>query len=122
MPKILIVEDEALIAEYFRIVAEEAGYEVCGIAATADEAEQIVKEEDPAVVFLDVRLNGKRDGIDLAQDIQTLGEAAIVYITASKEPQTLKRMEDSNPAAVLIKPVMLDELMTVLSELRPQEA
>jgi two-component system, response regulator PdtaR len=119
--KVLIVEDQALIAEYFRIVAEECGYDVCGIAATAQEAVDLVKEENPAVIFMDVRLNGERDGIEVAQEIQETHEVAVVYITASKEPETMKRMEQSNPAAVMIKPVMLQELKDVLSEVCPQQ-
>jgi CheY-like chemotaxis protein len=116
---VLIVEDQYLIAEYFKVVVEGLGYETCGMAATAEEAIYLTKEENPAIIFMDVRLAGERDGIDAALEIREFRSVPIVYVTASKEPQTMARMKQSDPAAILIKPVTLEDIQKVLSEVVP---
>jgi len=112
--KILIVEDERMIAEYFRIVVENLGYGVCGIAATADEAVRLAKEQNPDLIFMDVRLLGARDGVDAANEIYQYKHIPVVYVTGSQEPQTLDRINTDHPMEVLIKPVFEDQLKGVL--------
>ena len=77
--KVLIVEDERMIAEYFRVVVERLGYVVCGIAGTADDAVRLAAEEDPSVVFMDVRLPGERDGVDAALEIHSNRPVPMVH-------------------------------------------
>lgn len=118
--KVLIVEDERLIAEYFKIVVEHLGYSVCGIAATADEAVHLARHEDPAIVFMDVRLDGKKDGVDAAIEIWKSNPVPMIYITASREPATIDRINTNHPTEILIKPVVQKQLEDVLTRFCPQ--
>jgi two-component system, response regulator PdtaR len=118
-PTILIVEDERMIAEYFKVIVEHLGYPVCGIAGTADEAVRLAREKDPDIVFMDVRLEGKKDGVDAAKEICAHKSVPMVFITASREPATVNRINTDHPAAILIKPVLQDHLREVLTRLCP---
>lgn len=113
-PKVLIVEDEYLIAEYFSIVVEQLGYDVCGLARSAEEAVELAREHAPALVFMDVRLAGERDGVEAAREIQALQRVPIIYVTASREPQTSQRIKDDYPSEVLTKPVIISDIKAVL--------
>lgn len=75
VPKVLIVEDEQLIAEYFRIVVEQLGYRVCGIASSATQAIALASREKPSVIFMDVRLSDESDGVDAARDPRPSSDA-----------------------------------------------
>jgi len=112
--RILIVEDERMIAEYFRVIVENLGYEVCGIAATADEAVRLADQASPDLIFMDVRLIGERDGVDAATEIYRRKPTPVVYVTGSQEPETMRRIEADHPTDVLIKPVFEEQLKQIL--------
>lgn len=122
MPKarVLIVEDEALLAMSMEADLEDRGFEITGVAATAEDAVALARATRPDVVLMDVRLKGQGDGVDAAQTIyaEELG-ARVIFVTGSREPQTVTRIQDDHPAALLIKPVAPDKIedaiMAVLS-------
>jgi CheY-like chemotaxis protein len=115
VPKVLIVEDETLIADYFKIMIEHLGYEVCGIAGTADMAVRLARQENPSIIFMDVRVDGERDGVDAALEICAHRPVPIVYVTASEEPQTLERILSDHPTEILIKPVLEKDIGAALA-------
>jgi len=119
-PTVLIVEDELLIAEYFKVVVEHLGYGVAGIAATAEEAVHLARTKGPSIVFMDVRLAGAKDGVDAAKEIHENKPVPMIFITASREPATAERIQSDHPAAVLIKPVLQKQLEDVLTRFCPQ--
>jgi CheY-like chemotaxis protein len=118
-PKVLIVEDERLIAEYFKITIESLGYSVCGIAMTADDAVRLARDEDPAIVFMDVRLSGRKDGIDAANEIHRNKPVPTVYVTGSQEQSTMDRIKTDHPSDILIKPVLQDQFKEALAKFCP---
>jgi two-component system, response regulator PdtaR len=69
---ILIVEDDFLIAMQAENALTDAGFSVSGVATTAKEALEMAKQRRPAIVVMDIRLAGRRDGIDAAGDLATL--------------------------------------------------
>lgn len=101
----LIVEDQFLASEFLRIWSEAYGFEVCGVATTADAAIQLAKELKPTHVLMDVRLDGVRDGVDAAMEIQPAIDTRIIYCTGSSEPSTVKRIQQDHPFEVLFKPI-----------------
>lgn len=103
--KVLIVEDQFLASEYLRIWTEAYGFEVCGVATTADNAIELAKQMKPSHVLMDVRLDGARDGVDAALEIYPAVPARIIYCTGSSEPSTLDRINADHPFAVLFKPI-----------------
>lgn len=115
MPKlnrsVLVVDDEAFIAELWCLHMELMGLEVCGTAATADDAIRLAEEHRPAIVLMDMRLLGQKDGVDAALAIHASVGSKVIYITGSREPETIRRIEGDHPAAILIKPVA-DQLLT----------
>jgi DNA-binding NarL/FixJ family response regulator len=102
---VLVVDDEVIIAELWSMHMEMMGLEVCGSAATADDAVALAVEHRPAVVLMDMRLRGQKDGVDAALAIYETVGSKVIFITGSQEPSTMSRIQLDHPAAVLIKPV-----------------
>src|SRR4051812_17985436 len=89
--RILIVEDDFLIAADAQWALREAGFDVVGIAASADEATEMVPARQPALAIMDIRLSGRHDGIDLALKLfQTFG-LRCVFATAHIDAESQKR-------------------------------
>jgi DNA-binding NarL/FixJ family response regulator len=103
--KVLIVEDQFLASEFLRIWAEAYGFEVCGIATTADTAVKLAKEFRPSHVLMDVRLDGPKDGVDAALEIHPAIDTRIIYCTGSSEPSTVARINADHPFEILFKPI-----------------
>lgn len=102
---VLVVDDEAIIAELWSAYVDLMGVEVCGVAATADEAVSLAQTHRPALVLMDMRLRGQGDGVDAAIAIHDSVGSKLVFITGSQEPATVARIEMDHPTAVLFKPV-----------------
>ncbi len=115
--RVLIVEDEMLVAYGLEEELQDRGYDVVGIAATADDAVALCRAARPEVVLMDVRLKGARDGIDAAQEIadEALG-AKVIFVTGSRERQTLERIRSDHPRGILIKPVSPDQIDQAITE------
>ncbi|MBE2181172.1 MAG: diguanylate cyclase [Chthoniobacterales bacterium] len=113
-PRILIVEDEAITALDLENEIRDMGYEVCGIADTADEAERLVREHAPDLILMDVRLAGSGDGIDAAHRISAIHNAAVVFLSAHSDGATLERALDASPFGYIIKPFRAIELKVTL--------
>jgi two-component system, response regulator PdtaR len=115
--KVLIVEDQYLASEFLRIWSEAYGFDVCGIATTADTAIDLAKQHHPTHVLMDVRLDGARDGVDAAMAIQAEIDTRIIYCTGSSEASTVSRINSDHPFAILFKPIDPQQLGQAL--LRP---
>jgi CheY-like chemotaxis protein len=102
---VLIVDDNAVIAELWSLHMQMMGLDVCGTAATADEAITLAKQHRPEIVLMDVRLQGGKDGVEAALAIHASVGSKVIFITGSQEPETLHRIALDHPTAVLIKPV-----------------
>lgn len=103
--RVLIVEDQFLASEFLRIWTEAYGFEVCGVATNADTAVALAEEFKPTHVLMDVRLDGKKDGIDAALAIHPVIDTRIIYCTGSSEPSTVSRIQTDHPFDVLFKPI-----------------
>ncbi len=102
---VLVVDDEEIIAELWRIYLGRMGVDVCGTAASADEAIALARRHRPAVVIMDMRLRGPKDGVDASVEIHESVASGMIFITGSTDPKTRARIDHDNPVAVLIKPV-----------------
>jgi len=102
---VLIVDDEFLIAQGFVIQVEEMGLPVCGTAATADEAVAMARAHRPALILMDMRLLGGKDGVDAAIAIHEEVGSKVIFVTGSRENTTMERIARDHPAGVLFKPV-----------------
>jgi len=115
--RVLIVDDEFIITETLRIYVEDLGLEVCGTAETADAAVELAVQHQPYIVLMDMRLQGDRDGVDASTDIHAQVGSKVIFITGSREPATLTRIEGDHPAAILFKPVSESQLASVIRRL-----
>jgi CheY-like chemotaxis protein len=113
---VLIVEDEFVIRELFRLQVEELGLTVCGCASTAADAIALAKKHQPGVVLMDMRLRGAPDGVDAALVIHESVGSKVIFITGSREPETLARIGTDHPAKVLFKPLSPNQLQNALRE------
>jgi DNA-binding NarL/FixJ family response regulator len=113
---VLVVDDHAIIAELWCLHMEMMGLEVCGTAATAEEALSLAEQHRPAIVLMDMRLRGEKDGVDAALAIHASVGSKVIFITGSQEPETLARIALDHPAAILIKPVADHLLKTTVAE------
>ena len=112
---VAIVEDDFLIAEYLRMTCVELGAEVVGMASKPDEAIEMIERLTPAYVLMDVRLGGKRDGVDVAiKSHRSYPDMKIIFITGSNEPPTIDRINSDDPHEILIKPINQGDLAKAL--------
>jgi two-component system, response regulator PdtaR len=117
---VLVVEDEFLIAMGFCMQVEDMGLAVCGTAATAEDAIVQAQAHRPALVLMDMRLWGKRDGVDAAIAIHNTVGSKVVFITGSREPATIERINGDHPFALLFKPVSNRQLRSAITDaMRP---
>jgi two-component system cell cycle sensor histidine kinase/response regulator CckA len=108
--KLLLVEDEALVALDLRRRLEGMGFEVAGQAATGEEAIQKALALKPALVLMDIRLGGLVDGIEAAEVIRRNLDVPIVYLTANSDEATLRRARITEPHGFVLKPIRDREL------------
>ena len=112
--RVLIIEDEAMIAWSLGDMLRTAGCNVVGIAASVDDALSIAEKEKPEVALIDIRLRGKRDGIEAARLMQQQsGQPAmqIVFLTGQGERETKKLAHMLYPTSYLVKPVIPAEIV-----------
>jgi DNA-binding LytR/AlgR family response regulator len=102
--KILIVEDEMLIAANIAMQLETIGYEVIGIIPKGREAINAVKSDKPDLVLMDINLKGDMDGIEAATQMQLDGPIPIIYLSANTDDSHFNRAKATNPYAFLSKP------------------
>jgi 1,2-diacylglycerol 3-beta-glucosyltransferase len=109
--RILIVEDEALVAMDLGFRLEDLGYAICGTAATADEAVALAETHHPDLILMDVNLHGSRDGVEAAADIRRKDHVVrIIFVTAYSDPSTRDRMAKAGGRGVVAKPYTDHEL------------
>ena len=112
--KILVVEDEAIIAEDIASKLKKMGYEVVDIVASGEDAIASAIKTKPHLILMDIMLQGDMDGIEAAQKIRTRLNIPVVYLTAYADTDTLKRAKATKPFGYLLKPFRAKELHTTI--------
>jgi PAS domain S-box-containing protein len=112
--KILVVEDEPELAAEVDQTLVELGYNVVGRAARGDEAIARTDQHRPDLVLMDIRLRGKRDGIETATEIRDRFRLPVVFMSAHTDEATLGRARRSSPYGYVVKPFTLGELWTAI--------
>jgi PAS domain S-box-containing protein/putative nucleotidyltransferase with HDIG domain len=102
--RILIVEDESLVARDIENMAVSLGYEVCGIASTGEEALEKASQFRPDLILMDVIIKGSQDGISAAEKIWEAFHIPIIYVTAYADETTLKRAKITEAFGYILKP------------------
>lgn len=111
--QVLIVEDEFIVANDLMLILEKAGYRVCGIAASVEEARAIIREHKPDLVLLDIYLKGKLTGIDLAHELREQ-HIPFVYLSANSNQRVLEAAKATDPYGFLVKPFRAKDVLITL--------
>lgn len=110
MKKILVVEDEAIIADDIRNNLQQAGYAVVATVSSGEDAIKNAKEYNPDIILMDIVIKGKLDGIETARQIRSFLNIPLVYLTAFSDEKTIERAKLTEPFGYLIKPFNKREL------------
>ncbi|MBD1822891.1 response regulator [Cyanobacteria bacterium FACHB-DQ100] len=102
--KILVVEDERIVARDIEKRLKKLGYVVPASVASAEAAIEKVAEVRPDLVLMDIRLKGPMDGIEAAEHIRTEYETPVIYLTAYADEATLQRAKATEPFGYIVKP------------------
>jgi DNA-binding NarL/FixJ family response regulator len=110
-PRILVVEDDYLVGMEIEAGLSEAGYEVIGVAATAEEALSLAESGRPLLAIMDIRLAGARDGVDAALEIHRRLGIRPVFASAHVDAEVRARAEGARPLAWIAKPYRVSTLV-----------
>jgi len=102
--KILIVEDEIIVARDLQANLQRMGYEVVGIAVSGRMAVKLATRMRPDLVLMDIALKGNMDGIEAAEEIGGLFDIPVIYLTAHSDTSTFARAKMTRPSGYIIKP------------------
>jgi CheY-like chemotaxis protein len=110
----LIIEDEILIAEELKERLSRLGFSVITTVDSAEEGVAIATRERPDVVLMDIRLKGKKDGVQAAEEIRRSVDVPIVYLTAYSDPLTVDRAKRTEHDGFILKPFQRSELQSTI--------
>ncbi|MBT1685621.1 sigma 54-interacting transcriptional regulator [Dawidia soli] len=111
--KVLIVEDQFIEANDLQLMLEKAGYQVTGIARSVQQALELIGQEKPSLVLLDIYLKGKLTGIDLAKQLRE-ENIAFVYLSANSNQDVLAEAKATQPYGFLVKPFREKDVLAAL--------
>ncbi len=123
-PKILIVEDENIIALDIRSMLEDLGYMVSDVVGSGEESIEKASETRPDLILMDIKLKGELDGVSAGEEIFKQFRIPIVYLTAYSDQTTIKRInggKNGNPSAVIHKPFDEGELQSIIDHTLTRE-
>ena len=111
--RVVLAEDEAIIRLDLKEILEEEGYEVVGETGRGDEAVQLVRDLDPDLAILDIKMPGM-DGLSAAREIAGERRAAVLILTAFSQRDLIEQARDSGALAYLVKPFQKSELIPAI--------
>ena len=112
--RVLVVEDDAIIGMDIEHRVKKLGYEVCGVADTAEEALEIASRTGPDLALMDIRLRGEVDGIEAARLLREKFAIPVIFITAYSDMKMRSRALDMEPLGYIVKPLREVELKNTL--------
>ncbi len=115
--KVLVVEDEALVAMLLTKNLRAMGFDVCGTIASGEEAVQVARAKKPDIIIMDRRLAGKLDGLDASRQIRQFTQIPIVFVTGYIDEKINLEIDQIQPAMYLIKPVPINEIKSAIDEM-----
>jgi CheY-like chemotaxis protein len=114
MAKILIVEDEFLIAESMQRMLERLDYHVAGIESSGRRAIERIKEIEPDLILMDINIKGDMDGIETAHKIRDRFTIPVIYMTAYEDSEIIERAQITEPYGYLLKPIKERDLKSTI--------
>lgn len=112
--RILVVEDETIVARDLEATLKRLGFEVTALCRTGEEALQSIRRQKPDVILMDIQLESGMDGVEAATRLQAEHPAPIIFLTAYADEPTLARARAAQPYGYLLKPFHESELRSVV--------
>jgi CheY-like chemotaxis protein len=112
--RVIIVEDESITALHIARQLRRLGYEVVALASSGPQAIEHALSRHPHVVLMDIQLQGTMDGVDAARHIQASAPIPIVYMSANADATTVQRIQATQPAGFVPKPINYPTLHALL--------
>ncbi len=113
-PRVLIVEDERVVATHVERSLIDAGYTVTGIASSAAEVKTLLDAAHPDVALVDIRLRGRGEGFEIADRLRHESDVPVVYMTAHTDDDTLQRAAHTGAYGYVVKPFTIGEVKSAL--------
>lgn len=113
--RVVIAEDERLIALGLKTILRRLGHEVCAMYPSAEQCIDQAPQFEPDLVFMDIRMEGQMDGIEAASVLREKYDIPVVFTTAYDDPETRSRAAQVHPIAFLRKPIGADCIASTLS-------
>ncbi len=112
--KVLLVEDEAIIAMRMEMELESRGYTVCQSVSNGEDAINGVRTHHPDVVVMDIRLAGRMDGIEASERILAIQPVSIIFMSGYADEAVKARAMELSPLGYLEKPINMDRLASTI--------
>lgn len=112
--KVLIVEDELIVAEDLKSMLQSYGYTTSGIAFNYTEAINLLNSEEVDVALLDINLGGSKTGVDVAHYIREKFQIPIVFISSNSDPISVKATVEVKPNGYIVKPFRKEDIFTTI--------
>lgn len=109
-PRLLVVEDEPIVALDLQRRINGFGYDVAGVAADGDRAIQLVRQLAPDLVLMDIGIQGQTDGVEAAVALQRIAAIPVIFVTGNADPATVLRAQTAHPFNYIVKPIRDREL------------
>ncbi|PZX56014.1 LytTR family two component transcriptional regulator [Algoriphagus ratkowskyi] len=116
--RILIVEDDMIIAANISLQLSKLGYEVTGIETKGEEAIHHALESKPDIILMDIHLKGKTTGIDAAHEIHRFLDIPLIFLTANEDDATFEKAKETHPFAFISKPFTKQNLERTIALVR----
>jgi len=114
MKKILVVEDDHILALVETKFIQKMGFTVVACVTNGPDAIEAAKEHNPDVIVMDVRIDGEMDGVQTMMEIQKFSDAPVIYSTGNSESAIHQRARDTNMKGFFVKPVNYNDLETLI--------
>ena len=112
--KILVVEDELMVAAHLCMILEDYGYEPIDANGSKENAIQLLNSEKPDIAILDINLYNKPEGIEIGAYIKQHLSIPFIFLTSNSDKETINSAKQVNPAAYLIKPFNEDDIFAAI--------
>ena len=113
---VMIVEDESIISFGYRMQLESMGFNVVGVAKSAEEARQLMVSDRPDLLIMDIYLKGDMNGLDFVEDLHRVSPIPAIFLTASNNNDMIHRIEDLPNCDYIPKPVSGTKLREALQK------
>lgn len=114
--KILIAEDEAIIAFQLKVQLTRQGYEICDAVSTGEQCIQSARQYNPDLILMDIHLRGAMSGVEAIQEIRTFSQAPVIFMTGYPDDEVKESAVRYQPADYLVKPISSNSLVKAIEK------